>query len=217
MRITIGYLHDGTVRAEFMDSVMGTVRRKRGVEWHMVSMRSGADITRKRNALFRHVAESPPVPDYLWWLDSDMVVPFDAADYLTADRYDENTIVAGLSCIVNEDMTKRPAFRVWSRDRQALFPGTWHDVRKAQEDGAAIEVAAVGMACTLIPRNVLEKMAGPTEDLWPYAELTWPEVMGRGTTEDDVTFCLRADGLGFKVMVDPDVVVGHVKDAVVWP
>lgn len=217
MRITIGYLHDGTVRAEFMDSVMGVTRRKRGVEWHTVSMRSGADITRKRNALFHHVAEVEPIPDYLWWLDSDMVIPFDAADYLTSDRFDESTIVAGLSCIVNDDMTKSPAFRVWSNDGKRLLPGTWHDVRRAQAEGRPIEVAAVGMACTLIPRNVLRHMAAVPDDLWPYAELTWPTVMGRGTTEDDVTFCLRAGGFGFKIVVDPDVVVGHVKDAVVWP
>lgn len=215
-RIALAFLHPGSVRAEFMDSVMRAYGyySPKEIEFVRVSARSGADITRKRNDLFQTIAHETNA-DYLWWLDSDMTF-----EPITPLRLIENDkpIVAGLSMVRNENGADRPAFTIRAPEG-TLVRGSGAHLRAAGK--RPFEVAAVGMACTMIRADVLKHLAADRKPLYPYAEidtLTDPKTKtGYGPTEDDVTFCLRAKAAGFETWVDPRVKVGHVKDEILWP
>lgn len=214
-RIALAYLHPGVVRAEFMDSVIRTYGyySPKEIEFVRVAARSSADITRKRNDVFKAVATMDC--DYLWWLDSDMT--FEPVTVLRLME-DDLPIVAGLSVVRNENGTNRPGFVM--RDEQgALFPGSGAHLRANPK--RPFEVAAVGMACTLIARKVIDWMyaVGSDAPLWPYAEELTRTIAAKPKvpTEDDVTFCLRAHGGGFSTWVDPRVKVGHIKEEILWP
>lgn len=218
-RIALAYLHPGSVRAEFMDSVIRTYGYYSpvDVEFIRVAARSGADITRKRNDVFRAVTMEMNV-DYLWWVDSDMTFePTTPLQLIEVNR----PIVSALSMVRNDAGADRPAFTMRAPEG-TLVRGSGAHLRAAGK--RPFEVAAVGMACTMIHADVLKAFRrgfAPDHPLWPYAEidtLTDPETKtGYGPTEDDVTFCLRAKQMGYKTWVDPRVKVGHVKDEILWP
>lgn len=214
-RIALAYLHPGIVRAEFMDSVIRTYGyySPKEIEFIRVASRSSADITRKRNDVFKAVAEMDV--DYLWWLDTDMC--FEPVTILRLME-DDLPIVAGLSMVRSETGADRPAFTMRSPEGD-LVRGSGAHLRAAGK--RPFEVAAVGMACTLIAKSVIEWMyaVGSDAPLWPYAEELTRIKAGEPMvpTEDDVTFCLRAYKAGFPTFVDPRITVGHVKDEILWP
>lgn len=218
-RVCIAYLHPGTVRAEFMDSVLRTIQSHPKWEWSRIAVYSGADITRGRNAAFEEASRLVPEIDYLWFLDADSVFEPNVIDLLLEDRYDDDQIRSALVMGQHANGTLFPAYRQFERGGKGLRPGTGAEVRQAAKGRATLQVAAFGMACVVIPRKALMTMRRDrtTGELWPFAEVQWPEVMGYGTTEDDVTFCLRAMHAGFERVLDIDAKVGHVKDRVVWP
>lgn len=214
MKVALAYLHPGTVRAEFMDSVCRVLREPlTGIEWTRVATRSSADITRKRNDVFRAVAQMDV--DYLWWLDADMTFDRDVPMKLIGEGC---SIISALSMVREDGGADRPAFTMRSPEG-ALVRGSGAHLRAAGK--RPFEVAAVGMACTMISRQVIDWMyaVGSDAPLWPYAEELTRTIEGKPMvpTEDDVTFCLRAQRGGFPTFVDPRVKVGHVKDEILWP
>ena len=159
-RIALAFLHPGSVRAEFMDSVMRAYGyySPKEIEFVRVSARSGADITRKRNDLFQTIAHETNA-DYLWWLDSDMTF-----EPITPLRLIENDkpIVAGLSMVRNENGADRPAFTIRAPEG-TLVRGSGAHLRAAGK--RPFEVAAVGMACTMIRADVLNHLAADRKPL----------------------------------------------------
>lgn len=63
-------------------------------------------------------------------------------------------------------------------------------------EGGLLEVDIVGMGLTLIKREVFNKMPGPWYEDWESAT-------------QDVSFCMKARKLGFKVFCDMSVIMGH--------
>ncbi|MGB0716102.1 MAG: glycosyltransferase family 2 protein [Phycisphaerae bacterium] len=65
------------------------------------------------------------------------------------------------------------------------------------------EVDAAGMGCCLIAREVLETM--------PYPWFRFDQGAGGQLTGEDIYFFEKAEGLGYKPVVIPDVQCGHMK------
>lgn len=207
--IALGYLHPGTVRAEFMDSVMRAVGRSEH-RYVRIAVRSGAEIARGRNKVFRAAAELGV--DYLWWLDSDIVFNQDAPDRLIAN---DRAICSALYFGQEETGVEFPVFSIIGAN--GLRRGTMRDVRAVRAAKGLLEVAGTGMGCCMIRGDVLTTLIGnqpELEPLWPYGEITSDAY---GATEADITFGLRAKAHGFPTWIDPKVTVGHVKDRVIWP
>jgi hypothetical protein len=79
-----------------------------------------------------------------------------------------------------------------------------YDFDREVDGKGLIEVDATGAAFLLVKREVFERIAETKEE--PFA------IRGPG---EDVSFCLRAKELGYKIFVDTTVEIGHVGEVVV--
>lgn len=141
--------------------------------------------------------------EWLFFLDSDVVVPPDAIKRLLS--YDL-PIVSGVYYVREpQSGVLHPA--MWRRK-----PGSETDFIPVVEFGFStlVEVDAVGAGCLLINRLVLEKMKPPW---FKYTRDHTGEGMG-----EDFLFCTQAKKLGYKVMADPTVMCDHLNmTKVVFP
>jgi len=70
------------------------------------------------------------------------------------------------------------------------------------EDGELLEADAVGAASLLIDIDVLEQMKSP------WFEMNYP--FGRGVISEDLSFCLKAKELGYKIYCDTSCTNSHL-------
>lgn len=198
MTTVLAYLHNGWPAHEFMDSVI-----KLGHEDNFIrfALRSRANISEQRNQLLRLFLESPA--EYFFSVDSDMQFPPDILKKLK--RYDR-PIISALIYGQNKDGSLFPVGKKFTNERgSTVEPLVMSDV----SDNGLTQVAAVGMGCTLIHREVIERLG--TGPLWPFAEIEKNEQV----LSEDVTFCVRAEYVGFDSFIANAVKVGHVKSRVI--
>jgi hypothetical protein len=157
-----------------------------------------------RNALVRDflkTADATGKPcTHLLFMDADMDPPMNGLLKLMECDAD---IAAGL--FTSRGVEAEPVLRRLVDDRLEKIPVSELPQDMEGLDAAdLIEVDATGMAFTLIKRRVFETLLDPwfEFDTMPGNE---PYEYG-----EDVTFCLRARKAGFKVVVRPDCVVGHI-------
>lgn len=156
-----------------------------------------------RNTLVRDgfLAGNSP---WLWMVDSDMV--FDKGHVLKlldTAREQAAKIVSGLSFIFKDASLPIPAYFLEDDDKQLhmmnLVPG---DV---------MEVAATGLASTLIHREVFEKMEAPRHEDYRWFD----QIMLEGNDQlsgEDTQFFVRARALGYRVFLNPNAETWHVKE-----
>lgn len=202
MNLVLGYVHPGWVTWEFCRGLVELARHERGVT--IIQKRSGPMISEARNAIF-DVARRMELP--LLFVDTDSAFTLDDIQALLDTG--EQIISANID-VQHENGRRSPAGH--QLDENGLYrplqPG---DLRNRR---GPVNVAAVGMGCTLIRPPVLEALEpGP---LFPFAETihtsAWAKQQPIG---EDVTFCKRAREVGFRSFIEPNVKVGHVKSRVV--
>lgn len=121
---------------------------------------------------------------HLLFIDSDMVVPVDLITrLLDADK----DIVSALA--FKRVFPFEPCIFKTCTKKDATF---YLDYTKG-----LIQVAGTGMACTLIKREVFEKLSQP----W----FTPMENIG-----EDLSFCVRAKDKGFQIWCDTELICGHI-------
>lgn len=128
--------------------------------------------------------------DYLFTVEADMIIPPDALTKLLAVDTD---VAYGLYCFKNTS-----TWSAWTeldmehgrsiRKDPELAKGFW---------GKVIEVAGVGMGCTLIRRNVLEALDFRVDDFNPDVHNDW-------------VFAYDLQQKGFTQKCDLSVVCGHI-------
>ena len=139
--------------------------------------------------------------DYLFTVEADMVIPYTALSKLLALETD---VAYGLYCF--KSAATWSAFTLLAMDRgrsiskdPELAKATW---------GQVIDVAGVGLGCTLISRQVLEAIPFRTDDKYP-------------TVHNDWCFANDCQEHGFKQKCDTSVVCGHISmkpsPRVIWP
>lgn len=124
--------------------------------------------------------------DYLLFVDSDIRFEPRDIDLLL----DSNKDIVGAR------------YYGYSEARDEPFP-TWKPIEP--KESGLIECSHIGTGCILIRRKVLEKMPTP---------FGFDIIDGCATT-DDVTFCHRATDAGFKVFLNADARVYHMKSRLV--
>jgi GT2 family glycosyltransferase len=130
--------------------------------------------------------------DYVFFVDSDMVLPADTLEkLLQADK----DIISGLA------FQRKPPFSPCVYSKLKLGePGTDSVVNLTEFANKVEEVEGIGLACALIKTEVFRSI---------YKENMpcFTPIMGYG---EDLSFCLRARKLGYKVYADTSAKVGHI-------
>ena len=139
--------------------------------------------------------------DYLFTVEADMIIPPDALSKLLALDTD---VAYGLYCFKSS-----ATWSAWSRLDMSSGRSLSKDKEIAQAMwGKVIDVAGVGMGCTLISREVLEKLEFRTDELHPSVHNDW-------------VFAYDLQHNGFKQKCDTTVVCGHISmkpsPRVIWP
>lgn len=194
--LTVSYISDGTVRAEFCDSLAALLQRYR-VE-SRIALVSGPRISTSRNNVVRAFLADCSA-EYLLMLDSDMTfTPDDIRSLVLAAQREDAHVVGGLCFSVDDDG------RIFPTIYEGDPPKRTYSYRK----DSLQEVSATGAACLLMSRTLLEDMAkncpGPHEF---FQETTHKG----GEFGEDVTFCVRARHLGYRIYVHTGVQLGHCK------
>lgn len=159
----------------------------------MVSTAGGSNVSHVRERCVRPLRPGSIHPnkpffgeveyDFIMWIDSDIVFnPEDVQKLIDRDL----DIVAGL-------------YNASDGNFACQLDETVKEIKKVQP----VEVVWVGMGFMLMKCGVLENIDAP----WFQSTL----VDGMFVTED-VYFCMMARKAGFKVFVDPEVTVRHLKE-----
>lgn len=205
----IGYVHPGTVRAEFAASLLGLAMEGKTPLDAVLTLHSGPNISTARNQLVSDFLTRQRAP-WLLMCDTDMAFAPDALDRLIAAADPGERPLIGALC--------------WSQNDGAADPyPTMYDL--AQNDGGELaftrpaiwdrgcvrKVSATGAAFLLMHRAALAKIEASTGDIaapWFRESAIGAPLALMG---EDMTFCLRAGAAGIPVHVATAVQCGHLK------
>lgn len=196
-------IHDDNMNARFVRSLTGLLRSRETTATLFVES-GGGSLDRGRNLLVQKFLRNYD-DEWLLQVDTDMFFGNEQYDRLmrTAETRD---IVSGLY-FANE-RPPRPAIYRWE-DGHAKSVTDWkeHDV---------LEVDGCGAGFLLVRRSVFEKMDHPEEYRGRAGSWFTQDKLGRSgqLLNEDSSFCERALEHGFKIHVDTDVFVGHIKERI---
>jgi GT2 family glycosyltransferase len=204
----IGYVHGGTVRAEFAASLLAVAMEGKTHVDAVIAVGSGPNISTARNMVARSFLEERDAP-WLFMADTDMWFPADTVDRLIAAADPaERPVVGGLCFSQNTDNGGGEPYSTMyepvERDGQLAF------VRyKEWPEDACVPVGATGAACLLVHRSALEAVAEVSGD--KAAPWFRESAVGTALVGEDLTFCMRLARAGIPVHVHTGVRAGHMK------
>ena len=184
-----------TVHVEFVRSFMD-LKKPEGTTFSFIP---GTLIYEARNLIAQKAVENGF--DRVLWLDSDMIIPPDALEVLTADMEEHRAdLVTALYF-----RRKPPTNPVLSNDLYWRVNDDGNVETGATSyvdypENAVFPIRGTGFGCCLTSRNLLRKMVEVYGS--PFTPL-----MGMG---EDFAFCWRADKAGFKMRCDSRVKCGHI-------
>lgn len=156
----------------------------------------GYNIDQVRNLVAHYTIKNGY--DYVFCVDSDIILPQDALVKLLSHQKD---IVSGVY------IQRRPGLTI---------PEVYIDNEHGGADNAhpdtlrgsgIIEVAGCGFGCVLVSRKVLEDVG--------YPQFTYHSSIDfDNTVSEDVDFCMKAKAKGYKVYVDCAIKCGHIGSTV---
>ena len=206
--IAIGYVHGGTVRAEFLASMLALARKSGGARVDVfLAAPSGPNISEARNLVVRRFLDECRAP-WLLMVDTDMVFTPADVDRLTEAADPVTCPVLGALCYSQDGATgeKQPTmYELVQEDGGQVGFARY----KLWPEGACVPVGATGAAFLLMHRDALERVAKASGD----RAAPWfrESVIGAALVGEDMTFCLRAGAAGIPVHVCTGVRVGHMK------
>lgn len=140
--------------------------------------------------------------DYVLWLDSDMVFPLDIMPRLIKHMEEGADIVTGLY------FRRRPPFTpvLFSRlDYDEETKTGHHDGYDDYPKETTFEIEGCGFGCVMTRRAVIEDI------MLNYLSCFAP----MGGLGEDLSFCIRARQLGYKILCDSTIKCGHVGQLIV--
>lgn len=204
--VVIGYVHPGTVRAEFCASLLAIAMEGKTQLDAVLTLESGPNISTARNKLCADFLAGQGA-EWLFMCDTDMVLQADAVDRLIAAADPVDVPVLGGLCWSLEAGVKVPTMYELVQKDGGQLAFTRHS---RWPDDAVVRVSATGAACLLIHRSALERVrlhAGDKAAPWFRETAVGPmALMG-----EDMTFCLRCAAAGIPVHVHTGVKIGHMK------
>jgi GT2 family glycosyltransferase len=202
----IGYIHPGTVRAEFCASLLAVCLEGKTRIRTVVALESGPNVSTGRNLIVREFLDGNLAP-WLFMADTDMSFPADTVDRLIAAADPaERPVVGGLCFSLSQGQKYPTMYELVDAPGGLAF----RRYREWPED-ACVRLSATGAACLLLHRDALlavEKHANdPAAPWFRESSIGAPmSLMG-----EDLTFCLRCAAAGVPVHVHTGVKVGHMK------
>ena len=139
--------------------------------------------------------------DYVLWLDSDVMFPSSLLADMIADM-DGRDILTGIYHM------RRPPFApvIWSKLRKGMTESeNVTEICVEYPKDEIFEVEACGFGCVLMRTEVLKTVMNERHDLFS-------PISGYG---EDLSFCLRARGCGYRIWCDPRIQVGHKASTIV--
>lgn len=132
--------------------------------------------------------------DYIFWVDSDIVIPRDALiKLLNADK----DIISGVYIQRKPDQ-KIPEIYIWEN------PNKMRNAYLSEVQGNAIqEIAGCGFGCVLTKTQVLKNIGYPQ---FEYANA----LDHRNTISEDVDFCMKARRKNYKIFMDSSIKCEHI-------
>lgn len=206
---------------EFLDSMVDTLLkpppegiRGQGIEF-FYSRSYMADIYACRNDIVRthpltrtksrtHIFDGCEY-DFMMWIDSDM--QWKGQDILNLVNHDVD-IVSGVAPLGAIQGTCLGSFTDNEQGRKRISYYSMRGIlEETRDEKGLVEVEFAGFGFICVKRGVFEKIG------YPWFQTYIQEFdHTRFATSEDIGFCLRAGQEGFKVMVDPEVRVGHKKE-----
>jgi len=151
---------------------------------------TGDQIDQTRNQIATQALDY----DYLFSVDSDIVLPSDALIKMLAADVD---MISGLY------IQRKPEVQILEVYKQ-LENGAVVNIPYAEiENRGVVEIAAAGFGCVLIRCDVIRKM---TEPYFVYHSA----LDHAHTVSEDVYFCMQARKLGFKIWADSSIKCDHI-------
>ena len=206
--VAVGYVHGGTVRAEFLASMLALARKQGGARVDVfLAAPSGPNISEARNLAVRRFLEECRAP-WLLMTDTDMVFTAADVDRLVAAADPAERPVLGALCYSRDGATGEKQPTLYELVQEPGGQVGFARYRQWPED-ACVPVAATGAAFLLMHRDALERVEKASGD----RAAPWfrESVIGAALVGEDLTFCLRAGAAGIPVHVCTGVKVGHMK------
>lgn len=131
---------------------------------------------------------------HVLWLDSDMIFEPELVEDLT---------FSGQSFVTGICHSRRPPYST------CVFTDIQNDIKRWEGPYPTdtFKIAGCGMACVLMETQIL------TDVFNSYLTCFTP-MRNYG---EDLAFCLRAAGLGYKIYAEPSVRVGHIGQTIIYP
>jgi len=190
-------LHYRTLNSLF--NAFGGTPREVGLQWFG---KTDAPVAEARNLLVDGILKEHPEVTHLMWIDDDMVFPPDAIARLLAH---DLPIVGGVC------HNRRHPFMpiLMMKVPSGIGYGFMYDYEERADARGLVPVDATGAAFILVKREVYEKIAeklNKEKHEGPYTQL------GAG---EDISFCSRAQQVGYPIWIDTTLQIGHVGEVVV--
>jgi GT2 family glycosyltransferase len=177
---------------------------------------SGVNVSNRRNKAVKAFLDIQDGPEWLWFVDSDQVFRADTLHRMVSTAHANDIKVFGAvipiitpSGLMSNCFVEHPD----TITKVVLDP-----YYESFGEPGPKEFAATGCGCLLIHRDVLTAMREATGN-----DVSWfyEDRIEAGTGEvkwigEDLSFCLRARQLGYKVVVDTSISVGHHKGNRTW-
>lgn len=214
--VVIGYVHPGTVRAEFCRSLVNTVAHGRDYVHATMELQSGPRIASARNDLVaQYLAGHSRRAPWLLMVDTDMVWAPDAPRRLVEAADPRTAPIVGGLCFGESDLPEAAdgmlptLYELVNNDQGAAFARytVW------PEDDL-FPVAGTGAAFLLVHRDALTRIASGWGAKGPDLNYPWFKegTLGpRRQLGEDLTFCMRAQSAGLPIHVHTGVQIGHMK------
>lgn len=205
--VVIGYVHGGTLRAEFAASVLEMVMGGAAPVETVLAYQSGPNISTARNLVTAAFLDERQAP-WLLMCDTDMWFPPDTAERLIAAADPAERPVVGALCF-SQNADGAPFSTMYELTEPE--PGRVAFVRYKQwPEDQCVRVSATGAACLLMHRDALEAVRKHADD--PAAPWFRETPVGpMAMMGEDLTFCMRCAAAGIPVHVHTGVRAGHMK------
>ncbi len=209
MTVMIGYIHGGEIVNDFMTSLFTLLAfdSNHARLFEKVQPIQGAYLDDNRNEVVRIFMQRQD--KYLLFLDSDQKFSPEVI-YGLIDEAERNArpILSALYFGFVADGNLRPVWFIPPREGEGIV-----STIGSFQTNKVIPLAAAGMGCCLIRRDVLEAVgAAHADDAWPWFGRDQYVHKGRKFAYgEDICFCVRASKLGFQTWGHAGVTIGHIK------
>lgn len=186
-----------TVRAEFLQSLLGLMERLRrdGVRFE-VKVISGTLVYTARDNLAKHAVNNGF--SHVLWFDADMVFDDSILEDLTVSGKTDQILCGRFISRHNPYLP-------------TIFRKIAPTVERVEEDRIPDEtfrIGACGFACVLTPVHILSDVL---------TNCGGKAFLPTGQASEDLAFCQRAVSLGYEIWCEPTARVGHVGAVTIWP